>query len=853
MKDDSGSSSSASGPYTECPTVRKIKVDGFKYRRQNEEIDSCGTGTTLNTESSRFKDNSANLERISENNEEYVPSVIGIRPIENSPFAEVRASVPVIDNTNLSINTPRMWFLSILFAVLGSSTNLFFSLRFPSISITPVIALLLAHPLGLLWDQIFKSHDDPDEEFVDGWKAYRGVQDKGWRRIRLWLGQGRWNEKEHSCVYISSNVSFGFAFATDVIVEQTHFYKQSVGIVYQLLLTLSTQILGYAFAGITRRFLVRPEGMIWPGTLMCTSMFSTLHNEEVPDPNGWKITRLKFFLIVWACSFAFYFLPGLIFPALSYFSVITWIWPKNVVVSNLFGISSGLGMFPVTFDWAQIAYIGSPLLTPFWAAANVFGGLILIMWIVAPLAYYNNVFQSSYMPIVSSSIYDNAGQVYNISKILTPDFIFDREAYQKYSPVYLPITYVLSYGLQFAALSSLLSQTICWHGKDIWQQWTRSLNQALKYEKNSYEPLIDREVSPTDGRRRQTILDPGIGSVKHQEDIHNRLMNQYPDVPMIWYLLVFISMTMVGIFVCEYYPIHLPWYGLLLALGICAVFFIPIGIIMAITNQQSSIFLICQLVCGTIFPGRPVANMIFVTYGYISSAQGIKFSADLKLGHYMKIPPRVLFSVQMVATIISSITQIFVLNWMFANVPEICTPKASNGFICPFARVHFNGSILWGAVGPKEFFGPNATYRILIWCFPLGLLAPMLLWLYARNRSTSLVRKINIPVLLGSLSWIPPATGLNFSVWAIMCYIFNYKVKNRAEKWWAKYTMPLSAALDSGLAFGLVVIFFGFVFPGFTKNWSWWGTEIYKRGCDWAACSYRTVPDGGHFGSDMLS
>lgn len=34
--------------------------------------------------------------------------------------------------------------------------------------------------------------------------------------MRLWLAQGRWNEKEHACVYVSSNVSFGFAFATDV-------------------------------------------------------------------------------------------------------------------------------------------------------------------------------------------------------------------------------------------------------------------------------------------------------------------------------------------------------------------------------------------------------------------------------------------------------------------------------------------------------------------------------------------------------------------------------------------------------------------------------------------------------------
>lgn len=39
----------------------------------------------------------------------------------------------------------------------------------------------------------------------------------------------------------------------------------------------------------------------------------------------------------------------------------------------------------MTFDWAQIAYIGSPLLTPWWAAANVVGGLVIVMWILAPI------------------------------------------------------------------------------------------------------------------------------------------------------------------------------------------------------------------------------------------------------------------------------------------------------------------------------------------------------------------------------------------------------------------------------------------------------------------------------------
>jgi OPT family oligopeptide transporter len=481
-------------------------------------------------------------------------------PPDNSPYPEVRASVSAVDNTSLSINTPRMWTLSLLFAILGSSTNLFFSLRYPSVSITPVIALLLVHPLGLIWDQLLKRRDDPDEEFIEGSRRptiYSGHERNlpkptARRRFRLWLSQGRWNEKEHSCVYISSNVSFGFAFATDVIVEQTHFYKQEVSITYQLLLILSTQILGYAFAGLARRFLVRPGGMIWPQTLMSAAMFTTLHKEENTIANGWKMTRWRFFFVVWLSAFLFYFLPGLLFPALSYFSVITWFAPKNVVIANLFGVASGLGLFPVTFDWAQVAYIGSPLLTPFWAAMNVVGGLVIVMWIIAPVAYYKNLFFSSYMPILSSAVFDNTGNIYDVSKILTPDFLFDRDAYHRYSRVYLPITYVLSYGLQFAALASLLTHTACWHGSDIWKQWKRSLKEADGGTK-TYERISGASHHVPTGTRRRRLdrSNSGVDNIISQEDVHNRLMKRYKDAPLSWYLATFVIMLAVGIFVVE--------------------------------------------------------------------------------------------------------------------------------------------------------------------------------------------------------------------------------------------------------------------------------------------------------------
>ena len=41
--------------------------------------------------------------------------------------------------------------------------------------------------------------------------------------------------------------------------------------------------------------------------------------------------------------------------------------------------------------------------------------------------------------------------------------------------------------------------------------------------------------------------------------------------------------------------------------------------------------------------------------------------------------------------------------------------------------------------------------------------------------------------------------------------------------------MTMSAALDSGLVFGVLVVFFGFKFSGIVDNFHWWGTEVYKQ------------------------
>lgn len=48
-----------------------------------------------------------------------------------------------------------------------------------------------------------------------------------------------------------------------------------------------------------------------------------------------------------------------------------------------------MGLF--TFDWSQIAFLGSPLVIPWWAEVNTFVAFAIAYWVISPIMYYKNV------------------------------------------------------------------------------------------------------------------------------------------------------------------------------------------------------------------------------------------------------------------------------------------------------------------------------------------------------------------------------------------------------------------------------------------------------------------------------
>jgi OPT family oligopeptide transporter len=117
-------------------------------------------------------------------------------------------------------------------------------------------------------------------------------------------------------------------------------------------------------------------------------------------------------------------------------------------------------------------------------------------------------------------------------------------------------------------------------------------------------------------------------------------------------------------------------------------------VIQAITNQQVGLNVITELIIGYALPGRPIAMMLFKTWGYVTMTQALQFTSDFKLGHYMKIPHRPMFWCQIVATVIAGTVQLGVQAWMFSNVKDLCSPTQPDGFICPSTTVFGTASII---------------------------------------------------------------------------------------------------------------------------------------------------------------
>ncbi|KAG4402886.1 hypothetical protein GLYMA_02G301800v4 [Glycine max] len=462
--------------------------------------------------------------------------------VDDSPIEQVRLTVPTTDDPTQAALTFRTWTLGLASCIILSFVNQFFGYRTNPLSISSVSAQIVSLPVGKLMAATLPTK--PIRVPLTKWSFS--------------LNPGPFNVKEHALITIFASAGSSGVYAINIITIVKAFYHRNIHPLAAFLLALSTQMLGYGWAGIFRRFLVDSPYMWWPSNLVQVSLFRAFHEKE-KRPKGGN-TRLQFFFLVFVSSFAYYVIPAYFFQAITTISFVCLIWKNSITAQQIGSGMRGLGIGSFGLDWNTVAgFLGSPLAVPGFAIINILVGFVLFMYVLVPISYWNNLYDAKKFPIISSHTFDSSGATYNVTRVLNAKtFDIDMDSYKNYSKLYLSITFAYDYGLSFATLTATIAHVALFHGKMILQLWKKT-RSALKGQEAG--------------------------------DVHTRIMKRnYEQVPEWWFVSILLLMIVVALITCEGFgkQLQLPWWGVLMSLVIALVFTLPIGVIQATTNMVTS-------------------------------------------------------------------------------------------------------------------------------------------------------------------------------------------------------------------------------------------------------------------------
>ncbi|TFY70229.1 hypothetical protein EVG20_g2771 [Dentipellis fragilis] len=746
---------------------------------------------------------------------------------DDSPYPEVRAAVANFDDPSMPVSTIRAWMIGLFWAILLPGINQFFHFRYPSILVSGLVAQLVAFPMGRLWARVMPRF------------AIFGVS----------INPGPFTIKEHVLVTVMAGVGAQAAYATDIIAVQRVYYKQDFNFIYQWMLVMSTQFIGFSIGGIARRFLVAPPSMIWPSTLVQCALFNTLHSQNYSGTGlRESMSRERFFLLAFIGST---------------------VWCKHEVVIRRNGLPTGV----VNRHSARISIPGSQRLhmgmldcpeerdrqPAVWLQER--HGVFTLDLRLEPDSIcwepYTNTWYGAYMPISSRNAFDNTGKSYDLGRVLNPDATLNSTAYQEYSPLFLSTTFAVSYGLSFASMTATIVHSLIYFWKPIKLHFGRSLQE---------QPDVHAQLMS-----RYPQVSEWCGDFHFCGAVHQVVADEHDDL----------GVARRAAHRADLYHTH--WYVRRRCLSsvftdpsdaIAPRTSQPIGMLQAITNRQVGLNVIGELVAGLILPGKPVAMMMFkVRFGIGNADLGAMiFTSDFKLGHYMKVPPRPMFWAQILSTAIAGTVQLGVQTWMFSNIDGLCEAGQKNHFVCANIEVFGTASIVWGVVGPMRQFAKGQIYYSRVFFLNRRALpnAPLVVDPQIPSKLAELrqVRRLllrfprpltdstvfaSFPLIFAGLGTLPPANASNFVPWAILGFIFQYLIRRRFFPFWAKYNYVLSAALDAGTAVGVILVYFCLQYPangeiGAKTIQVWWGNTVFENNADWKSLPFKTVEDGHPFG-----
>ncbi|ORZ30583.1 OPT oligopeptide transporter protein-domain-containing protein [Catenaria anguillulae PL171] len=697
----------------------------------------------------------------------------------------VQELVPNFDYPETPSLTFRVFFLGTLFNIILAFANTIFSFRTNYFMLTSYVGILLAYPLGK-----FLESYAPDRTFYTRW-------------FNLSLNPGPFTVKEHVLIGIWATTGASGAYGTSNIVVQELFYDLKLTHLTCIAFLVCLNLIGFGFSGLFRSWVIRPIEMTWPTVLPFVSLYSAFHgglkrethsdSDSVIDPK--HQSKLRFFFIAIVICFAYhiigpqYMVTGIAsIPLLCFFFPSSNFFWRHVVGSP----ATGAGAFSVTLDWSVIGSMYQTV--PFWTTLSQTLGTVALQWVVAPYAAYKNWFGTPTarprFELNTSDIYTNSGALLSehfdklIAQPKTDGIKLDPAAYEALRPLHMSPLFAMAYFSSMAQFTSAFVHCIVWYGSSIWRRFR------------------------------------GVNKNKEGLDIHCLLIDQYDEVPQSVYIVLLALITVATVAVCQFSAMAMPWYMTLLSIGFSAVACFPIAIILATTGVQLYLNVVSQFLLGLLMPGFPIVQMAFKSLAVSVGQQCMFLLTDLKLGHYMKIPPRHVFITQITASIVSALVSyaatVFWLNnpdhhlWI-KTLPQLLE-EDGNSLAAQWGsagnRVFYSASIIWGLVGPRRFFFETAYGAVILWGLVIGAMTPIVIKMLDLVSGKRIPWKyVQGPLLFNGV--VPGGDQSFVFTGFLVALFFQFFMYRYRTNWWKRYNYILACALDVGVAIAAFVVTFG--------------------------------------------
>ncbi|EHA49202.1 peptide transporter MTD1 [Pyricularia oryzae 70-15] len=704
--------------------------------------------------------------------------------------------LPLRDDGDAAL-TFRSIFLATCLAAFESTLYQIYQFKPTEIEVSSLFIVLIAHFAGTAWASLLPRGDRLEAR----WRAGRGSSSSStgapplWIRIASVVNPGPWGLKEHAICAITAASSSNAAEAILAFTAQDLFYDLELKPVTVVLSIISISLFGYGICGLIRPIAVWHVDAVYWSSLPVVKTVQSLHWQEFKTSKP-----LRVFWIAFACMFVYEFLPAYMWPWLNSVSIpclaaMHATGDLGATLTRFFGGSinnEGLGLFSLSFDWQYITSYNTslPLITQLHTGLGF--GICMIGMVVV---WYTNAFNAQSQPFMSTRLHSADGSIYPISQVFEAGQL-DHAALERFGLPQLSGTFVWGLFMANAAIGGMITHCAVFYAKDIINSFKSANNDDFK----------DRH--------------------------HNHMKANYKEAPWWWFAIVLFVSFSLGLIVVTTQNITLPWWAFMISLllgciiaPLSTMLFSRFGLAIA-TNNLS------KMLAGLIIPERPIGTMYFAAWSHSVISSCHSLCNDLKIGEYLKIPPRDMFLTQVYGTILGGFINYGVMSSIVkTNRDLLVNSDGNNSWSGATIQSYNTNAATWALA--KYLYAPGGAYSIV----PLGLVLGVVLVLIHRAivyfvpkiKGWDLAENINLPQLLTYCGEIPIGATQTCVIFSqILGGLFaQFYLRNYRPRIFKNYFYSTAGAFDGAALSALFLLsfaMFGAAGPAipFPK---WWGNR----------------------------